>query len=397
MTKMDQFKLKKIKATKTEKTLVLTILILIGFVYLFYPLNTVDKPILYKSENTENPAKKLEFEGELQSEILLGEQYLNVVYLNNGDVESHLVDIKNGEEISIQDFIVDEQEINFIKKEKELLLKKYPSSIVEILLESAKKEYFFKEEYLEILYDTENLVQTERSFSLKVYYVEIQDYLVFDTPSLVEHEPEDGYVTDPNKLSVSFTFDDGPNGTKTQELVDALEDYKMSATFFMVGYKLSGDAQTVKKVYDSHSEVGYHSYKHAYFTSQSSATIKEEFAISDKILNDITGGHFKLTRPPYGAYNKNTLDSIDNSFIRWNLDTNDWRYKDVEYIKSYVLDNLSDGSIILFHDTYNTSIEAAISLLEILYLMDVQVLSISELAKVKGVSLEDHQVYYDFK
>ena len=115
------------------------------------------------------------------------------------------------------------------------------------------------------------------------------------------------------------------------------------------------------------------------------------------IFNDITGGNFKLTRPPYGSYTKTTLNAIDNAFIRWNLDTNDWKYKDPEYIKNYVLENISNNSIILFHDSYDTTVEAIYDLIPILYLKDIQVMSVTNLANLRGMTLENHVVYYDFK
>lgn len=399
MNKMEQFRLKKLKVTKIEKVSVFILIILICFVYLFYPVNIVERIVSYNNAATDSKKviKSFAFPGTFQKQMIFEDQYANVIHINNGQTESHFINVKEKKEVAFKDFVKDNMENAFLEKEKDLLLLKYPLLIVDVLVNDLDKTYVFEDDYLHITYNVSDEIETTRKFTLKIYYNEIASYLEFVPPIVESYENESGFIYDANKISVSFTFDDGPNGKKTQTLIDALEDYKMSASFFMVGNKLYYDAETVKKVYNSHSEVAYHSYKHEYFTRQSMTQIQEEFIISNNLLYEITGGHFKLTRPPYGAYNAQTLEAIDNAFIRWNLDTNDWRYRDVEYIKKYVLDNLSDGSIILFHDSYQSTIDAVLDLIKTLYLMDVQVLNVTELAKLKGVNLENHEVYYDFK
>ena len=91
------------------------------------------------------------------------------------------------------------------------------------------------------------------------------------------------------------------------------------------------------------------------------------------------------------------LESIDTPFVRWDIDTNDWRYHDAEYITKYVLENYSNGDIILFHDSYDTTVKAINKLVPILYNLDVQVLSITEYTKLKNINLENHKMYFDFK
>jgi len=393
---MEKFKLKKVKITKNETIIILSLLLLIACLYLLYPVNTFDNETSYLSDSKVGDISDFSFEGKLVSETIFDDKYAYVTYQNGNVKKSYYLDLLNNEVTDYLGFIKDEYENDFKNKVHELLLRKFPTSIVTVLESKAKAAYIFTDEYLMINYDVKNILETTREFNLKVYYVEIDKYLEFATKKAVDVTYDDGFNYDENKVSISFTFDDGPNGKKTKQLIDALEDYKMSATFFMVASKLEGDQDTVKKVSDSHSEIGYHSLEHKYFTSQTTKEIQSDFKKANTSLKAITGKYFHLTRPPYGDYNKNVLNAIDNAFIRWDLDTNDWRYKDVEYIQNYVLDNFKDGSIILFHDSYNTSVEAAISLMETLYLMDVQVVSVSELAKLKDIKLEDHNVYYSF-
>ncbi|NMA50327.1 MAG: polysaccharide deacetylase family protein [Mollicutes bacterium] len=199
-----------------------------------------------------------------------------------------------------------------------------------------------------------------------------------------------------NKVSVAFTFDDGPNKERTIKLVDALEERGMSATFFMIANKMNYDKETVKYVYSSSSEIGYHSLFHKEMHKQSVATIKKEFQISNDIFFSITGDYFKYTRPPYGSYSSAVIKSLETPFFTWDLDTLDWKNKSVERIINYVINNYKDGSIILFHDSYDTTVEAAITLMDLLLEKDVQVMSITELANIKNITLENYKVYRSF-
>ena len=370
--------------------IILTIVSIIC-VHLFKkPKNNVKKLTI------DNYKENLNFKGTYIKENQIYDNYVSVMYNENGKEIGYLVNLNTGKIEDIKDIIIAKKSNDFDSKILELLKLKYPSKIANLLMKTTKNYYFDANE-LYIYYDKPNDLNTERIFSLKINYNEINKYLKIKINATNEYENETGFIYDKNKITIALTFDDGPAGSKTESLIDALEDYKMSATFFMIGNKLSKFPDSVKKVYNSHSEVGYHSYAHTKLTSQDSKTISDEFNITNKTFNSITGGYLKLTRPPYGNYNKEVLNAIDNAFIRWNIDTNDWKYKDVDYLYNYVLENLQDRSIILFHDTYQTSVDAAIKLIEELYLRDIQVLSISNIANLTETELTNHEVYFNFK
>ena len=90
-------------------------------------------------------------------------------------------------------------------------------------------------------------------------------------------------------------------------------------------------------------------------------------------------------------------DYLDVSYILWSVDTLDWKYRSKDYIVNTVLNNISDGDIILFHDTYKSSIDAVEELLPLLYKKGYQIVSVSELAKLKNKDISLHQSYRNFK
>ncbi len=235
-------------------------------------------------------------------------------------------------------------------------------------------------------------------FSLVFAFVSIKAVNVSYGAVLIPEDINDVPITKPkyvyNKSSVAFTFDDGPNGKKTRKLIDALEQRGMSATFFLVGIKISGDEETVKYIHNSSSEIGYHSWAHKRMDLQSDKVINDEFKLSNEILYNLTGTYFKYTRPPYGSYSSHVINSLSTPFFRWDLDTLDWKDPNEERIIKYVLDNYKDGSIILFHDTYDTTVDIAIKLMDIFKEKDVQVMSLTELGIIKNVEYKNHEVYY---
>ena len=95
--------------------------------------------------------------------------------------------------------------------------------------------------------------------------------------------------------------------------------------------------------------------------------------------------------------NEKIKESLNTIFINWNLDTEDWLHRNKEHIVNYVMENVSDGAIILMHDLYDTTVEAVEELLPKLYAEGYQVMSISELAEIKDKKLEMHSVYRSIK
>ncbi len=307
--------------------------------------------------------------------------YITVVKDNN----INLVDLNKESIIELSELINDY--VHFKLVIDHLLHQKYNLSKADEL--SLKEHiYMLKEHELVVYFEEYN-----SSDYLIVNYNEVKDYLNFNPEFDLNYEIEDSYVLDPNKVTIALTFDDGPNGKRTLELIDFLEKNNCAATFFNVGNKLKNGKTAVLKVYNSHSEIAYHSYKHAYLTKQTASEIQEEFKKSDDLLYDITGSHFKLIRPPYGSYNDDVVSTLPLSFILWNLDTNDWKYRDANHAKEYVMKNYKDGAIILFHDSYNDSVEAVKMIVPLLKEKGVQITSVSRLAKLKGINLEPYTAY----
>ncbi len=275
---------------------------------------------------------------------------------------------------------------------------KYPKFIADSLnYGNGNITYILKDtELIMYFYDFEINPKPLEELFLMIDYNEIKDYVNFPFHLKEEYERENGFTFDPAKKTVALTFDDGPNGSKTLRLVELLHQNKMHATFFMVGNRMSTAPNVIKEVLKTGNEVGSHSYNHKNLTRLTKEELLEEEKSTNLIYKSITGQDLKLLRPPYGNVNDTMKQNLNLTFINWNLDTEDWRYRNTNHIYDSVINKVKDGDIILMHDLYETTIEAVEKLLPELYVRGFQVVSVSELANIKGQTLEVHKVYRSF-
>ena len=326
-------------------------------------------------------------------------EFTSLAFKENDRIESYIIDTSTGEELKLEDIIKSNKMDDFLKKEMELLNLKYPEFIVEGIQNSeGEKVYLIKNnELLIYYYDYTYEYDYQEVVSLTINYNEVHEFLDFTHLLDTEYTNEDGYHYSKDKKTVAITFDDGPSSKYNRQFLDALAKNKAHGTFFMVGTMMQSCQKCVKDTYESGSEVASHTYNHINMTRKSIEDVNASIKKTDDLFYQITGDHIKYVRPPYGSYNKTNLENVDYPLILWNLDTEDWRYKDVDHIVNYVMENVSDGSIILMHELYETSLEALEIILPKLYAEGYQVVSVGELAELKGREVLSGHAYRSLK
>jgi|GEM_PF-1291085 len=329
------------------------------------------------------------------SEVANGVFVLTIKNKNN-EYQTYFIDMKTVEEVGIYSLIVEEKYEDFHILIEKILALKYPKYISdELINQNVNRSYIFTEVGIDIYFDTTELsLSLSEEIKITLNYSNLVNILDYDI-DISDKETENNYVLDKNKKTVAFTFDDGPS-KYTDSILNILEENHANATFFVIGNLVTFGADTIKKTIDLGNEVGSHSYDHAYMTKQS----VEELIAMHKLENDtyyaVTGDYFKMTRPPYGSINSKVVSAIKTPFIMWSLDTRDWEVRDTEKIVEKVMDNIRDGDIVLFHDIYPTTVEAVRILLPKLYANGYQITTVSKLAELKGVSLENETIYKNF-
>lgn len=204
------------------------------------------------------------------------------------------------------------------------------------------------------------------------------------------------YVIDPNKKMVALTFDDGP-GPYTDEIIDCLKENRAHATFYVLGERMEYWPDAVEKAYKNGNEIGNHTYSHATLTYLSSSGIKSELSKTDSKIKDATGSKAATMRPPGGGVNSTVRDAAGKPIIYWSIDTEDWRTRSKSATVNAVMNNVKDGDIVLMHDIHYSTMEAALELIPKLKASGYQLVTVSEMAKYQGYTMENGTVYYSFR
>lgn len=200
---------------------------------------------------------------------------------------------------------------------------------------------------------------------------------------------------DPDRPVIALTFDDGP-GKRTGELLEQLEKYDAKATFFMLGQKVASYPDEIKKMKEIGCELGNHSYDHPNLANLSAGGVKKQIGDTNSKIKKIVGEEATVMRPPYGAISATLRENAGMPLILWNIDTLDWKTRNAKTTVDMVMKNVDDGDIILMHDIHTESVDAAIELIPKLLEKGYQLVTVSELAAYKNVTLENGEKYTDF-
>lgn len=195
-------------------------------------------------------------------------------------------------------------------------------------------------------------------------------------------EPEEPYVRviDPAKPMVALTFDDGPDDTHSDEILDTLEENHALATFFEVGKNVLAHPEPVRRMADMGCEVASHSNAHKDLSKLKKKALLRDLDTADAAFLAAGADAPTLVRPPYGAVNKTVKSATGRAMITWTVDTEDWRSRDTQTVVDYVksLDDL-DGEIILMHSIYESTAQAVEILVPWLQEQGYQLVTVTEL------------------
>ncbi|WP_144493550.1 polysaccharide deacetylase family protein [Bacillus pumilus] len=187
----------------------------------------------------------------------------------------------------------------------------------------------------------------------------------------------------PNQKAIALTFDDGPNPSTTSKILKALKENKGHATFFVLGNRVQYYPDMLGEIRKGGNEIGNHSYSHPLLTrlplKQAVKQVEETQQIIEK-ASGFTPTHF---RPPYGGTNGQINAAVNMKVTLWDVDPEDWKYRNSDYVANYILTHASSGETVLMHDIYDTSANAAVTIIKKLTKQGYQLLTVSELEQWK--------------
>ena len=162
---------------------------------------------------------------------------------------------------------------------------------------------------------------------------------------------------------VAFTFDDGPKHTTTPRVLDALTAYNVPATFFVVGWRFTGNSKNARKNLEVLRDtvargftIGNHTYRHNNLTQIKPQVMRREISLNQTAIRDSLGFRPFLFRPPYGATSKfvqSFLHEQGYTEVIWNIDTSDWVVALTNSLRKRTLAQIvaKRGGVVLMHDT----------------------------------------------
>lgn len=197
----------------------------------------------------------------------------------------------------------------------------------------------------------------------------------------------------PPEKYVALTFDDGPWPGTTECLLDGLAERDVKATFFLIGEQIGAMEDTVRRMAEEGHQIGNHTYTHMDLSRGDAAERLREVEETDALLTELLGEGTYWLRPPWGFMAEETAREISVPMVYWSLDTEDWRRLDANEVEREILDNVRDGDIILMHDPYATSVEAALRAIDELRGQGYQFVTLEELFARRGVEPQPGALY----
>ena len=195
--------------------------------------------------------------------------------------------------------------------------------------------------------------------------------------------------------SVALTFDDGPSGRFTRHLLDGLEARNVKATFFLCGYRIKQYPELAARMAEEGHEIGCHGFSHTSMETMSRRDIGEEISATLALLPE--GAKVRFLRPPGGCSNASVSQvarAKQMPILCWSVDPKDWAVHDAGVVKSRVVQEAKDGDVILLHDMSDSSVSAALAIIDDLTARGFRFCTASQLAG--GRTLKSGEVYRSF-
>ena len=288
-------------------------------------------------------------------------------------------------------------------KAKEQLIKEITSSLQDKKLEQEKIDqivkgfsdqdlsawnFDYKDSQI-ILYPSQSVENlNEIALPVSSFFELIQSSYLLDKDA----ELYKAYFEKKNRKVVALTFDDGPNPATTNQALDTLSKYGIKATFFVLGKNVSGNEEILKRMKADGHVIGNHSWSHPVLSKLSLDEAKKQITDTEDALTKVLGSSSKLMRPPYGAITDDIRNSLDLSFIMWDVDSLDWKSKNEASILTEIQRQVKNGSIILMHDIHVETVNALPKVIDYLKEQGYEFVTVPEMLHSR---LKSHELFYD--
>ena len=196
---------------------------------------------------------------------------------------------------------------------------------------------------------------------------------------------------------VALTFDDGPSGRFTRQLLKGLAARDVQATFLLCGYRMEQYPELTEQIHAAGHEIGCHGYSHSNMQPMSRRDIAGEIEKMQSLLPE--GCAMAFLRPPGGCCSDNVRQVAKArglAILSWSVDPRDWATRDTWAIEKKVLAGVKDGDVILLHDMTDCSVKAALDIVDSLKGRGFRFVTASRLAVLRGTVPRPGKTYSSF-
>lgn len=190
---------------------------------------------------------------------------------------------------------------------------------------------------------------------------------------------------------IALTFDDGPRRDTTEKLLNGLRERGASATFFLVGEEIVGKEDLVERMAAEGHQVGNHTWSHVRLGGTAPETAAREVRMTEEALEELLGEGEYWLRPPYGFIDEDM--EVGVPMVKWSVDPRDWESRNAAQVVQAVLRDAGPNAIILLHDIYPSSVEAALQIVDTLEEEGYWFVTVEELLRLNGVAPEAGVLY----
>jgi peptidoglycan/xylan/chitin deacetylase (PgdA/CDA1 family) len=195
------------------------------------------------------------------------------------------------------------------------------------------------------------------AFSIFLYYSYLHEITAINQSTASRH-----YAPRQHK-TIALTFDDGPYGPSTSEVLNILQREHVKATFFLIGKNTAEYPQEARDEVADGNTIANHSYDHSKFlATMTPAEFEKNIKHADEIIYKETSLHPRIFRAPYGSTSDTMIKALQDkgyALVEWSIDPKDWDDANVtsQMIVSTVTSQAKSGSIVLMHDGRDTQID----------------------------------------
>ncbi|MDR0878284.1 MAG: polysaccharide deacetylase family protein [Treponema sp.] len=199
----------------------------------------------------------------------------------------------------------------------------------------------------------------------------------------------------PADKSIAISFDDGPSGSKTLELLAILKDKKVTASFFLIGQNIRSNKASAQAIFNDGHELCNHSDGYSGLGAAAEDAIRTSLLAASVEIKKITGTDPVYFRAPNVAYGNNltaVCTELGMAIIGVSVWSNDYQSGlTAEQVKNNVLAAAKDGGIINCHDPNTSGAKTLAALPDIidgLRKAGYWIMPVGQLAAKKGKTLQ---------